>query len=223
MIRKGLLGTLLLVGAVFATAPASATIITLTVNGGFGLDSARTCIASSCLGSGGQVWINNSNFATTGTITIDDVALTLSATLTVPFSNISGAADNGITDLQFSNTTYTITNAPITIATGSTTTYSITGGNFSTVDPVTLTEVGTGGGSTNPIFNSVRVTGSCGLVAGNTGQCGLTFGRVNFQVGAPLSRFVEQTFNLAVVPEPTTIALLGAGIVGLGWVGRRRA
>src|SRR4029434_3277021 len=86
-------------------------------------------------------WINNSNFATTGTITIDDVALTLNATLTGPFSNISGAAYNEITDLQFSTTTCTITNAPITIATGSTTTYSITGGNFSTVDPVTLTEV----------------------------------------------------------------------------------
>ena len=33
-----------------------------------------------------------------------------------------------------------------------------------------------GGGSTNPIFNSVRVTGSCGLIAGNVGQCGFTFG-----------------------------------------------
>ena len=38
-----------------------------------------------------------------------------------------------------------------------------------------------------------------------------------------LVRFVEQTFNLAVVPDPTTMLLVGAGIVGLGWVGRRRA
>jgi hypothetical protein len=216
-------GALLLAGALLAAGSASATIINLTVNGGFGLDVARTCRASSCLGvTGGQVWINNTNYATTGTITIDDVALTLSATLSVPFSEITGAADNGITDLEFYTTTYTITNAPITIVTGSTTTYQITGGNWSVVDPATETQVGTGGGSTNSIYNGVRVTGSCGLVAGNVGQCGFTFGRVNFQVGAPLSRYVEQTFNLAVVPEPTTIVMLGAGILGLGWAGRRR-
>jgi len=208
-----------------AISPSSATIINLTVNGGFGLDVARTCIAASCLGSGGQVWINNNNYATTGTVTIDDVALTLNAVLNVSFSEITGTADNGITDLEFYNTTYTITNAPITIVTGSTTTYQIVGGvsNWATVDPATLTQVGIGGGSTNPIFNNVRVTGSCGLVAGNVGQCGFTFGRVNFQVGAPLNRYVEQTFNLAVVPEPTTITLIGAGILGLGWAGRRRA
>jgi len=223
MIRKGTLAALLLSASVVFAGSASATIITLTVNGGFGLDSARTCKQSSCLGvSGGQVWINPTDYATTGTITIDTGALTLSAVLSVPFSSINGAADNGITDLQFSNTTYTITNAPITIVTGSTTTYQLTGTNSATVDPTTETQVGTGGGSTNSIYNLVRVTGSCGLIAGNTGQCGFTFGRVNFQVGAPLSRFVEDTFNLAVVPEPTTMVLVGAGIAGLGWAGRRR-
>jgi hypothetical protein len=222
MIRKGLLGALLLVGAALFSGSASATIINLTVNGGFGLDTARMCSTTSCLTT---IWTNNTDYAATGTITLDTVALTLNATLSVPFSEITGAANNGITAIQFSNTTYTITNAPISIIAGTPTTYQITGGNFATVDPTTFTQVGTGGGSTNPIFNSVRVTGSCGLVAGNTGQCGFTFGATNFAISLgtpPVTRGVQQTFNLAVVPEPTTIGLLGCGILGLGWAGRRR-
>lgn len=223
MTRKWKLAALLIAGALGAS-PASATIINLTVNGGFGLDVARTCGASSCLGvTGGQIWINNANYATTGTITIDDGALTISGTLTVPFSEITGAADNGITDLEFYNTTYTFTNLPIAITAGPPTTYSISGSATAVVDPGTVTQVGTGGGSVDPVFNAVRVTGSCGLVAGNVGQCGFTFGATGFQVGAPLSRYVQQTFNLAVVPEPTTLLLLGGGIAGLAVAGRRRA
>jgi hypothetical protein len=222
MIRKGLIGTLLLAGTLLTAGSASATIINLTVNGGFGLDIGRACTTTLC-SSTTNPWLNNTNYTTTGTITIDDTALTLNATLSVAFSEITGPVANGITELEFYNTTYTITNAPITVIAGSPTTYQITGGNFATVDPTTLTQVGTGGGSTDPLFSNVRVTGSCGLVDGNVGQCGFTIGFLNFNSGAPLNRVVQQTFNLAVVPEPTTLVLIGAGVLGLGWAGRRRA
>jgi len=222
MIRKAFLGALLVAGTALAT-PASALIIGLTVNGGFGLDTARMCSSTSCFTT---IWTNNTNYATTGTITLDTTALTLNGTLSVSFSEITGAANNGITEIEFYTTTYTITNAPISIIAGTPTTYQITGGNWATVDPTTFTQVGTGGGSTNPIWSGVRVTGSCGLLAGNVGQCGFTFGATGFTFGLgtpPVTRAVQQTFNLAVVPEPTTVALLSAGIAGLGWAGRRRA
>ncbi len=222
MIRKLLFGAMAAAGLLLVVSPASATIINLTVNPGIGLDIGRACAAASCLSSTNP-WLNNSNYATTGTITIDDVALTLSATLNVSFSEITGPVANGITEIEFYTTTYTITNAPITISGPSPTVYTITGGNWTTVDPTTMTQVGTGGGSTDPLFNNVRVTGSCGLVPGTTGQCGFTIGFTNFNSGAPLNRVIQQTFNLAVVPEPTTITLLGAGILGLGWAGRRRS
>jgi len=70
--RNRVWGVLVALGALFAT-QASATTFNLTVNGGFGLDRGRTCIAASCLGAGGQVWLNNTNYATSGSITIDDV------------------------------------------------------------------------------------------------------------------------------------------------------
>lgn len=223
MIRRNwVFGALVACTALFAT-QASATTFNLTVNPGIGLDRGRTCIGASCLGAGAQVWLNDTNYAATGSITIDDVLLTMSGTIHVAFSEITGAADNGITELEFYDTTYTFSNVPITIATGSTTNYTLAGGLNGTVDPVTLTQVGTGGGSTNPIFSSVQLTGSCGLETDGTGQCGFNFGRAGFQVGAPSNRYVEHVFNLAVVPEPTTMTLIGAGIVGLGWAGRRRS
>lgn len=221
MIRNWTLGALLLTGALLAS-PASATIINLTVSPGIGLDITRACTASSCIGTPGtQVWTNNTNYATTGTITIDDVALTMSGVLSVAFSEVTGTGT--ISEIEFYNTTYTFTNVPITIVGGNQ--YVPTAGQYAgtVVDPTTVTQVGTGGGSVDPIFNAVRILGGGCLLVSGTGQCGLIFGRTNFQVGAPASRYIEHTFNLAVVPEPTTLVLLGAGVFGLGWVGRRRA
>lgn len=211
--------TVLLAVSMWIASPALANTFTLTVNGGLGLDVGQVCTAG-CISI---PWTNNTAFATTGTITIDDTANTMSIALSVPYSDISGTAINGITSVQFSNTTYTFSNVAITVTPGTLTTYAISTSGLATIDPATLTEVGTGGGSSNPIYSSVRVTGSCGLLSDNTGQCGFTFGPTGFLTAAPLSRYVRQTFNLAVVPEPATLSLIGLGILGLGWVGRRRA
>jgi len=220
MARNWKLGALILASTLLA-GTASATLITVAVNSTqLGLDLARTCKLASCFGAtGGQVWINNTDYLTSGTVTIDTTALTMSASLLVAYSEISGAADPAITKIEFFNTTYNFT-APITIIGGNT--YQIAALSTGVVDPLSVTETGTGGGTTNPVYNTVALSGSCLLGVNNFGQCGFTFGRAGFQVDAPLSRYVQQTFNLAV-PEPTAMTLSGAGMLGLGWVGRKRA
>jgi hypothetical protein len=197
---------------------ASAAIISLAVASG-GIDSERTCTSTSCSTvvwtMPGGSYALGTVFPATGSVTLDTVGLTMGIALSVASASIDGAADNGVTALTLAGTTYTAT-VPITVSgpVGGLTSYSIAAGQTAVVDPALLTE--TGSGSSDPIFPAVRVTGQCGLLAGNTGSCGFIFGRVGFQMPAPLGRYLEQTFNLGVVPEPGTALLLAAGLLGLG-------
>ncbi len=216
MLRKFALGVL--ASTLFA-GPASAALITVSVASG-GIDVARTC---STVGCGTAIWslAPSTVWATTGTITIDTTGLTMQIALSVPTFKISGAADNGVTELQLLNTTYT-TVVGITVSgpIGGLTTYSINEtGQTAAVDPASVVEVGSG--SSDPIFAAARITGSCSLFANDTGQCGFTFGAPGLLMPAPLSRYLRQTMNLGVVPEPGTLVLLTAGLAGLAWASRR--
>jgi hypothetical protein len=219
MLRKFLLG---IIAGLALAQPASATIISLSVSSG-GIDSQRTCKGTACSGTGTNavVWTSGALFPATGTVSIDTVALTLTLSLSVVTSSIGGAIDNTITLLTLAGTTYTAT-VPITISgpLGGVTSYTISAGQTANVDPTLVTE-DVGGGSSNPNFLAARVTGQCGLLVDNTGQCGFTFGRVGLQMPAPLSRYLEQTLDMGVVPEPGTLLLLALGLSGLVWTGRR--
>ncbi len=221
MLRK--LSLAVVAGLVLAQ-PASATLISLSVASG-GIDHERTCTTTAC---SSVVWTMPGGsypagtvFPATGTITIDTVALTMTLSLSVATASIDGAADNGVTALTLSSTTYTSGPLPIAVSgpVGGLTSYSIAAGQTAVVDPALSSE--TGGGSSNPIYPAARVTGQCGLLASNTGSCGFTFGRVGLLMPAPLGRYLEQTFNVGVVPEPGTLVLLAAGLAGLARFGRR--
>lgn len=224
MYRKLLLTTLLALGL---SGPASATIIALAVSSG-GIDDARVCTATNTCGS--PAWQSNTLYGVTGSITIDTSLNTLSLSLFADTSVISGAAINGVTALTFDDATYGSTVLPVTASAGplGSTLYTISAGQTASVSVSTLSE--TGGSSGAYARTNVRVTGSCLINLDGTGQCGLTFGpsgTTTYYVGAgdgfALERYVRQTMNLGVVPEPGSLLLGLVGLAGLALASRPRA
>lgn len=229
MFRK-MLGLAALAGVLGIAAPSGAAIINLTVASG-GIDRGQVCTSVTC---GTINWQNDSDFAATGTVTIDDTNNLLSLSFFVDGSSIGGAAINGVTALNFDDTTYTASNLSILQTPGSLPgqiVYSITGTANATISVATLSETGGASGAYTRL--AVRVSGSCTLGAG-TSACGFTFGPAGtpsdtsgrYYVGPlngfALDRYVRQTFDIGVVPEPGTLALLGVGLFGLAATGRHR-
>jgi hypothetical protein len=229
MIRRILAGAAVLSGLVLAL-PASAATINLTVSSG-GIDSSntRTCSTSACTAA---IWSLGSgeSYAATGTIAIDTTLNTMTIALAVATSVIdaSGAqtpTDLGASSLAFTGGTYT---AVVGVTPSGGGTYTINAGQSAAVAFTLVQAVGAGAGAPVSI-GAVRLTGSC-LVTGGTGQCGLIFGSQGttpFQVGGAgfggYSRFVRHTFNVGVVPEPTTLLLVAVGLTGLAIRSRRSA
>jgi hypothetical protein len=227
MFRRMLFGAVVATGTALAL-PASAVTISLTVaSGGIDGSNTRTCTSVTC---GTPVWslASGESFAATGTITIDTTLNSMTIALAVASSvlDASGAqspTDLGATSLVFTGGTYV---GVVGITDNGGGNYSINSGQTAGLGFTLVEAVGAGTGY--PVtLGAVRVTGGCLVTADGTGQCGLTFGSAGttpFEVGGigfgSYSRFVRQTFNVGVVPEPTTLLLVA---MGLGALAVRRA
>ncbi len=220
--RRGI-GGLALVGALVLVGWAgSAQAVTLTVTGG-GLTSASTnfaCSASPCLAN--QTFTLSAPAAASGTIAVNEIANTATIALSVTNFNYTGSF-GGVDELDFTTVVY---NAVVNVTISGST---ITGGG----------QIGSVSGSYEQLFGAGTVVApqafnetasflalNCS-VPGGAGVCALqvgTGGAGQFDLdinGQGLNRVVN-TFNLTVVPEPASGALVAAGLVLLAAASRGR-
>lgn len=231
MIRRMLWGATLVAGFALGTSAFAATIPLTVVSGGIDSQNTRTCNLATCANSS-VVWSLGSGeiYAATGSVVIDTTLNTMTISLAVATSvlDASGAqaaTDLGASSLVFTGGTYTAT-VPVTYN-AINNSYNITAGQEGSVSFTLVQAVGAGAGAALS-FAQTRLTGGCILAPNNAGTCGFAFGSqgtTNFRVNGAgfgsYDRWVRHQFNVGVIPEPSTVALLGLGLLVIA--GRRRA
>ncbi len=184
--------------------------------GAASIGNARGCVDQACTNQT-LTWGGN---AGGGTGTLDIVGNNLSFSITLASTTLVpiGASDNGVTQLDFTNTTYA----------GSATLMSLGGGFFSIVSgsaSINGTQTPTGAGTGGSFSAADALLGGTCAVTGPSISCGITFGAANdfnFLVNGQ-TRYFQHTMNVTAVPEPATAALVCAGLIGLGVAASRRS
>lgn len=148
--------------------------------------------------------------------TLDIAAGTLSFSFSLPTASFSGA-DGAVTGATLSNVTYQGSFG-----------VTLSGGNrYQFQDQLTsisgtLTPIGAGA-ATAFAQASVNTTGECVGTPGSSFICGFLFGPVGSNVSVNgNTRYLRQSVNLTVIPEPGTALLLGLGLAAIASAGRRR-
>lgn len=223
-----------------ALTPVGASALSFSLNGQSGLDRGQICTAggAQCSEGGSNVTFDldppaepDAFFPAVGTIDLDLLNNTMDIALSVASSRfVATPADNGVSTIVFTNTSYTITGLPITISAGSislnlaapnTSRDGTVAGTYTQLDALNSVVVGAQGFSTTARISNQF---SCQLSGGNTLlTCGITFGpgQTSLSVNG-VGRVFRHGFDFTMaVPEPGATALLGLGVLGVLGVVRR--
>lgn len=217
-----------MVALVLFWVPASASA-TPVVAGSF-LDGVHGCTTANCAAGTDVFVIPLPGGGVSGSITLNTGTNMLDFNLSVVFANfdenVAGTEFNGVADVEFSTMNYVGTG--IALIPTLPNQYSFFGVATVTGTQTQRDDVGTivNGGAINQTPN---ITGSCDASAAPSITCGIFFGPTNFAFDVGDGVGPDQTINwqhsidLLAVPEPSTFAMVGLALAGLGMRSRRRS
>ncbi len=190
------------IGSLVATANASVFVPWIPVTPA---DSTSTCAAS----NGGPSFngtqcgvINLANFTLNSPLSLSSLTTAGQFIYTVSLNNdsaLNGSSDNPVDSLNFALNPCQAQDPSCTAGQGPTYFYDGTG--FSDQDTAYYNQSCSSPFSFNPL--------TCGVLAADTGWSGAGYGEVAFDGGT-------------ATPEPATFGLIGFGLVGLGFIARKK-